>query len=70
MPNTIDAILLLIPLGAILIFSTWALWNFSAELRASRRRRVRRPTYTHQVKIYTPPQPVLRFRRSHDKEAA
>ena len=71
MPNTIDAtLLLMIPLGAVLAFCIWALWGFSSELRAGGRQRVRRNSNTTQVMIYAPPQPVLRFSRSHDKEAA
>jgi hypothetical protein len=64
--------LLLIPFLAILSFALWALWSFSDELRQGRRRRVRRPIYGHQVKVYLPEprQPVLRFSRRRDQEAA
>ena len=71
MPNATDAtLLMMIPLGAVLAFCIWALWGFSNELRAGARQRLRRPEYTHQVTIYAPPQPVHRFSRSHDSEAA
>lgn len=71
MSNSIDAtVLLMIPLGAALAFCVWALWGFSSELRAGGRHRVRRNSNTTQVMIYAPPQPLLRFRRSHDQEAA
>jgi hypothetical protein len=69
--NTFDAtLLLMIPLGAVLVFCFFALWGFSKELRTGRRRRVSRTAYYPRVLIYAPPQQVLRFRRSHDREAA
>ena len=71
MSHMIDpAWFLLVPFLAILAFTVWALWNFSDELRTERRRRVRRSLYGYQVRIYQPEPPVLRFRRSHEKEAA
>jgi len=62
--------LLLIPFLTILAFTLWALWNFSDEIRMGRRRRIRRAIQGHQVRIYAPKPTVIRFRRSHDKEAA
>lgn len=71
MSNNFDAtLLLMIPLGAILAFCFWALWGFSKELHTGRRRRVRRTAYYPQVLIYARSPLVLRFRRSHDQEAA
>jgi hypothetical protein len=71
MSTTIDATwLLLIPLCSVLGFTVWALWNFSSELRAGRRRRVHRIPYIPEVRIYRPTSQIARFRRSHDKEAA
>lgn len=62
--------LLLIPFLITLTFTVWALWNFSAEIRIGKRRRIRRAFYGHQVQIYSPERAVLRFARSRDKEAA
>jgi hypothetical protein len=62
--------LLLIPFLIIVTFTLWALWNFSAEIRIGKRRRIRRTIYGHQVQIYSPEKAVLRFNRPRDKEAA
>ena len=61
--------LLLIPFGLVLAFCVLVLWNFSKELRVGKRRRVRR-TYEPEIRIYRPPERVIRFRRDHGKEAA
>lgn len=62
--------LLLIPFLTILAFSLWALWHFSDELRQGKRRRIRSAAlYGHQVKIYVPQQPALRFHRERDHAA-
>jgi hypothetical protein len=45
--------LLLLPIGSIVVFVSWVLWNLSREIWAERRRRVR--TYrVSEVKIYFP----------------
>jgi hypothetical protein len=62
--------LLLIPFLIIVMFTVWTLWNFSAEIRIGKRRRVRSTIYGHQVLIYSPEKAVLRFTRTRDKEAA
>jgi hypothetical protein len=62
--------LLLIPFLIVVMFAVWTLWNFSEEIRIGKRRRIRRAIYGHQVQIYPPDTAVLRFTRSHDKEAA
>jgi hypothetical protein len=70
MSHAFDPVLLLIiPFGLVLAFCVWVLWNFSAELRTGKRRRVRRVSGP-EIRIYFPPQQVIRFRRRHDNEAA
>jgi hypothetical protein len=69
--NTIGATwLLLIPFGLMLAFCVWALWSFSDELRAGKRRRVHRALHDPYVRVYWPTVRIARFRRSRDKEAA
>ena len=46
-------ILLLIPAGLVLLFGSWALWGFSKELWANRRR-VRRVLRAGRVVTYWP----------------
>ena len=71
MPQVSDrAWLLLIPFLAILAFEVWVLWSFSAEIRRGQRRRVRSAVAGHQIDIYAPQGPVLRFRSSREREAA
>jgi hypothetical protein len=70
MLHSIDpAWLLLIPFLIILALAVWVLWSFSDELRAGKRRRIRRTDYTPEVRIYWPDTYAPRFRRRRDKEA-
>ncbi len=45
--------LLLLPLGSVVVFVLWVLWNLSREIWAERRRRVRSYRVS-EVKIYFP----------------
>ena len=70
MSHVFDPIsLLMIPFGLVLAFCVWALWNFSEELRARKRRRVRRASEP-EIRVYWPPERAIRFRRGYGKEAA
>jgi hypothetical protein len=62
-------LLLMIPFGLVLAFCVWALWNFSEELRAGKRHRIRRTSSEPEIRIYWRPERAIRFRHGDGKEA-